>query len=260
MEPRNLIDKPTVVILTMGFLLLAGFILMIIILYRAKVNRYVQEKMLMEVKFSGALLQAQMEIQEQTLRHISWELHDNLSQAASLIKINLLTIKIEDQDKAVQKIEDAKELTRQLITDLKSLSVSLGSDRIEQKGLYAAIETEIERINKTGFINVRQKLEGEMPVIDNGKSVILYRMVQESLHNSIKHSNGRDIEVLIRGIGNLFTLAISDNGSGFDVEERKAAGGSGLHNLQNRARLINANLSLESAPGKGTCITIEMPL
>jgi signal transduction histidine kinase len=260
MDERGIVEEPVIIFLTLGFLLFAGFIILFIILHRQKVNRYLQEKILMETQFTEALLRSQVEIQEQTLRHISWELHDNLSQAASLIKINLFTLQLDDPQRALQKIEDTKDLTRQLISDLKALSVSLGSDRIEQKGLPAALETEIERLNKTGVVHASFKQEGERPELDNAKSVILYRMAQESLNNSIKHSGATHLELLLKVNGNLFTLAISDNGSGFNVEERKAAGGSGLLNLHNRARLINASLFLESAPGKGTCITIEMPL
>lgn len=214
----------------------------------------------MEAEFQQTLLQSQLEIQEQTLRHISWELHDNLSQAASLIKINLNTLKLDDIDKALRKIEDTKDITRQLITDLKTLSVSLGSDKITQSGLAAAVSTELDRLNRTGQYETSFKQEGSLPSIATDKAIILYRMVQETLNNSVKHSDATSMDVFFTSTENLFTLAISDNGSGFDVDEKRKNGGSGLLNLQNRAKLINATLTLESSPGQGTRVTIELPI
>src|SRR5678816_1093299 len=99
-----------------GFLLLGLFIIFLSLLYSRKQLRNKQEKERIQSQFAQALLQSQLEIQEQTLQHISRELHDNLGQVASLIKINLNTIKLAETGKAEQKIENTKELTRQLIT------------------------------------------------------------------------------------------------------------------------------------------------
>jgi len=249
----------TIAYLTMGFLLFALFIILFITIYRFRLNRYMKEKGLMKIKFSQTLLQSQIEIQEQTLQHISRELHDNLGQVASLIKINLTTLKLNEPEKAVEKIEHTKDLTRQLIADIKSLSVSLSSDRIAEAGLVKAIETEVERLNKTGEFIATFQLQGTLPDIDNDKAVILYRMAQEVLNNMVKHSEAKHINIFIYVKENVFILALNDDGIGFNSEEKMNASGAGLRNLKNRALLINAQLHLESLPGKGTKIIIEMP-
>ncbi len=99
-----------------------------------------------------------------------------------------------------------------------------------------------------------------MPVIDKDKAVILYRMAQEVLNNSVKHSGAKQIKVSLTSTGNLFTLAFSDDGVGFNAEEKMNSGGAGLINLQNRARLINAQLTMNSTPGNGSTVTIQLPL
>jgi signal transduction histidine kinase len=243
-----------------GFLLLGLFIIFLSLLYSRKQLRNKQEKERIQSQFAQALLQSQLEIQEQTLQHISRELHDNLGQVASLIKINLNTIKLSETEKTEQKIENTKELTRQLITDLKSLSVSLGADRISQGGFANALEIEVDRLNKTGQFTATIRKEGSMPTMDNDKAVILYRMSQEILNNMVKHSQAQQITILLHATEHLFTLAFSDNGVGFDLEEKKKSGGAGLRNLQNRAGLISARLSMKSAPGNGTNITIQVPV
>ena len=249
--------------------IITGFILILfvtfvfilsIIRYRRKTSLYREEKQLLQSQFSQTLLQSQIEIQEQTLQNISRELHDNLGQVASLIKINLTTLKLNEPEKAVEKIEDTKELTRQLIADIKSLSVSLGSDRIAQIGLVNAIETEVERLNKTGEFIASCSLEGAMPDIDADKALIIYRMAQEVLNNMVKHSEAKHINIMLHAKENVFILAFSDDGIGFNVEEKVNASGAGLRNLTNRALLINAQLHLKSLPGNGTTITIQLPL
>lgn len=251
------------------FILITGTFIIIILLvalflffgvYQKKRFGHKLEKQQLQTQFSQTLLQSQLEIQEQTMQQISRELHDNFGLAATLIKINLTTLNIDNPQAAAEKIEATKDITRQLIGDIKSLSVSLGSDRIAQTGLVKSLETEVLRLNKLGLFTITFNHNNINPGIDNDKAVILYRMAQEVLNNMIKHSNAKHINVNLTVNESLFILAFSDDGNGFDVEKQMQSGGSGLHNLQHRARLIHAQLSIKSSPGNGTSIAIQMPL
>lgn len=186
-------------------------------------------------------------------------MHDNLGQIASLIKINLNTLQLDDKEKSIQKIDDTKELVRQLITDLKSLSVSLNGDLIAKIGFIKGIENEVERLNKTGEFATQLKVDGAVQ-LDENTTIILYRMVQEVINNIVKHSEARHIQFVISVSENLFNLVISDDGVGFNLEDKLTSGGSGLLNLQSRAKLIQAQFSIQSSPGVGTKICIELPL
>lgn len=241
-------------------LLFIAFIVSFLLVNQKRHFNYLKEKQELKNVFQQTLLQSQIEIQEQTLQHISKELHDNFGHIASLIKINLFTLQLNDTEKALAKIEDTKDLTRQLIADIKSLSVSLGSDWIAQAGLAKAIETEVEHLNKTGEFTATYNLLGPMPDIDADKALILYRMAQEVLNNMVKHSKAKHINILLQVNENVFILAFSDDGIGFNAEEKATASGAGLRNLQSRALLINAHLHIESLPGNGTTITIGLPL
>ncbi|MBX3240177.1 MAG: hypothetical protein KIT80_03020 [Chitinophagaceae bacterium] len=241
-----------------ALVVLGCFILLLSILYSRRQSRNRTEKQLMEQHFSQTLLQSQLEIQEQTLQHVSHELHDNLGQVASLIKINLNTITLDNKEKALERLEDTRELIRQLIADLKGLSVSLGGDRISQQGLAKALETEVQRLNRTGEFEADFIQEGIFPKLDEDKATILYRMVQECINNMVKHSRARKMTVHLKTSGNLITLAVTDDGIGFEVEEQKQSNGAGLKNLLNRARLINATLSIVSTPGNGTNVSIQL--
>ena len=240
--------------------MLVSIIIIAVIKYQNRIYKHRKEQAQLHAKFSQTLLESQLEIQEQTFRHISTELHDNLGQVASLIKLNLFTIELNDVEKARGKIENTKELTRQLLTDIKSLSVSLSSDRIAKTGLSQALAIEVERLNKTGQFTAVYTESGHLPLLDNDKATILYRMVQEVLNNMVKHSGAKTISVLLDASEKLITLALTDNGIGFSMSEKIKSGGAGLLNLQNRAKLINAKMYTESAPGEGSKTTIELPV
>lgn len=261
MQPES---KKEIIILfiagiTICFVMLA-YIINFLFLYQKRKKILVKESEDLKLEFEKQLMQSQLEIKEQTLQHISHELHDNLGQVASLIKINLNTLSFHDLEKATAKIEHTKEITRQLITDIKALSVSLGADRIAQTGLVKALEIEVERLNKTDTFEASFSQQGSIPLPNQDKSVILYRMAQEILNNMVKHSAARHIDISVQGSGNLFILEFNDDGAGFDVAAKKLSGGAGLSNLENRARLINALLIMESTPGKGTRVRIELPI
>ena len=239
---------------------LAAFIIAFILLYQRRRRLYINEMKNAKLIFSQTLLQSQLEIQEQTLQHISNELHDNIAQVASIIKMNLHTIKLNDIAKAEQKLEDIRDLTKQLIGDIKALSVNLNGERIVHIGLCKALETEIERINKTELFIASFERDDNIVSLNDDKVIILYRMVQEILNNMAKHSNAKEIKLKLFSNENLLTLAISDNGDGFDVDEKMKNGtGAGLHNLKKRAALINANLIINSIIGSGTNVIIELP-
>ncbi len=248
-----------IIVGTIILILLSYFIIVFFFAYKKKYIEHTEELSKIKFEFSQTLLQSQIEIQEQTFQHISRELHDNLGQVASLIKINLTTLKLDHKEKALEKIEDTKELTRQLIGDIKSLSMSLSSDRVAQTGLVKALETEAERLNKTGLFSVIFEHTGGMPAIENDAAIILYRMAQEVLNNMVKHSEATHININLTLTESLFTLAFNDDGKGFDMEQMQQKG-SGLNNLQKRASLINARLQVTSSPGNGSLTTIELPV
>jgi signal transduction histidine kinase len=244
---------------TIVLLILSSFGVIFTVIYKKKQHAYQNEKKLLQVRFQEELLRTQLEIKENTLKYIASELHDNLGQIASLIKINLNTLSLADEEKASRKIDDTKDLVRQLIYDLKSLSLSLNSDRIIQVGIVKSLETEVERLNKTGQVVANLIVEGSVPKLPDNITIILFRMAQEIINNIVKHSNASQVNILFLATQNLVTFKCNDNGVGFEVAEKIQSGGSGLLNLQNRARFINAQLDIQSSPDGGTTVSIQIP-
>lgn len=262
--PEEVQDVHEVFYSVIGGILLMIFLATIFILsiirYQKKERKYNDERKALNDKFSKTLLQAKLEIKEQTLQQMSYELHDNLGQVASLIKIHLNLLSFEDESIAKQKIEDIKELTKQLIMDIKQLSISLNSERIVQLGISKGLKFEVDRLQKIGNFNVKLAKPYEFPEMDSNTTIILYRMIQEILNNIVKHSKAKQITIDVTATKKILKLVFKDDGIGFNLEKKLKDGGSGLINLRTRANLINAEFYIKSKIKKGTSIIIKVQL
>jgi len=260
MPPQNYQIVTGVVIATIAFLL-AGFFIVIIIAYaNSRKKKFIEEKQIMQSKFQNELLQTQLEIQEQTLKNISQEIHDNIGQALSLAKLNLNTMPAINDEALQQKITNSKELVSKAIIDLRDLSRSLDTDYVQEMGLQRAIEYELELIKKTGTIETTMMVEGSMFRLEKQKELILFRIVQETFNNIIKHAGAKSINVNINYSAKSFTLVIIDDGKGVNLQPLSEGEnnnfGLGIRNMHNRAKLIGADFKMNSKIGEGTEVKI----
>jgi signal transduction histidine kinase len=245
----------SVILSSIFFCLLIGILLYSIYLYHQRKKQHTNDQQM----FRANLLQAKIEVQENTFNRISHELHDNLGQIASIIKINLNTINLSDSNKAKEKIEFTKDLVRQLITDLKMASLSLNSARVIKSGIYKALEREIDVINKTDEIVATYSVSGNETELGEEKTLIVYRIVQELINNALKHSNATHINLILDISETLFILKLSDDGRGFDQNDDGSQNGEGLINLMSRAKMINADFVINSLPESGTTAILRLP-
>ncbi|GGH77762.1 signal transduction histidine kinase [Filimonas zeae] len=207
-------------------------------------------------QYEHTLLQSQLEIQEQTFRNISQEIHDNIGQVLSLAKLNLNTI---NEANFREKLEVTDELVGKAIADLRDLSRSLNGEKITDLGLYMALEHELAIIEKT--VAVKTILSGDDidELLNEEQVIILFRMMQELLNNILKHANAGCIEVALQVEEKCVRISIKDDGKGFDLSQLDPSKtGIGLKNLEQRARLINGQLDIKTAPGAGTEVTISL--
>lgn len=244
------------------FLLLAGFILVFILFHRSRQRKNFEEKDKMKAQFNQTLLQTQLEIQEQTLKTVSQEIHDNIGQVLSLAKLNLNTMDITKQNELLEKIDDSRNLVSKAIHDLRHLSKSLNTDSIGAMGLVKAIESELEMLSRTGFAT-QIEIEGRITRMEPQKELILFRIVQETLNNIIKHSEAKRINVIAAFMNNQLQLLVRDDGKGMELDKEEGgppdSPGLGIRNMYNRAKLIGGEFHISSLPGKGTEIKILIP-
>jgi two-component system, NarL family, sensor kinase len=242
---------------TLLILLLSVTIIAAIVRYNRRQQLNLLEKNQLQSQFQQTLLQTQLEIQEQTLKTISEEIHDNIGQILSLAKLNLNTLPNSDEPK----IQDTKNLVSKAITDLRNLSHSMHGDIIAELGLQQSIVKELRIIESTKAFTTELKVTGAVYKLNAQKEMVLFRMVQEALHNIVKHSSAANIIVTMQYVPTVFTLTIADNGKGFDLRLLNEQGnGLGIHSMHNRAKIIGASFNMSSTLGNGTVITIQLPL
>lgn len=213
-------------------------------------------------QFKQALLQTEVEIRNLTLNAVSRELHDNLGQIASLIKINLNLVSKDLSPEDREKIEESTTLIKQLIADIKSMSQSLNSERLDKIGLAAAVKQEAERINRTGQVAITFSTNGETTALPADTEMFLFRICQEALHNILKHAKAKTAEVIMQYAADQLSISVNDNGQGFstDLTAAESPTGSGLRNIRKRCEMIGAGLTIESVIDAGTRITINLPI
>lgn len=251
-----------VVAIAISFLLI-GFIIVYSVSYYKRQIKYSIEQEKMRQDFRQELLHTQIEIQEQTLKTISQEIHDNIGQTLSLAKLNL-ALEEEEQAGTNIKIVSSHQLVSKAIQDLRDLSRSLNTDYVAEMGLIRSIEYELEMISKTGIMKTSLQVEGLQRRMEGQKELILFRIVQESLNNIIKHAGATTLTVAANYQPHELQIVIEDNGKGVDLsplnENDNPGFGLGIRNMHNRARLIGAEFSMNSTIGRGTTVTIKLPV
>lgn len=240
------------------FFVLTFFIITFLLVYNKKHKHFREE----QLRFQQTLLQSQLEIQEQTLKNISQEIHDNVGQVLTLAKLNLTTLMMNDAQ-APDQVKASQQLIAKAINDLRSLSHSLNTEYVQNMGLVRSVEYELEMLQKTGAIKTSFTIEGSVQRLEAQKELIIFRIIQEAIHNIMKHAEASSIYVSVSFSANDMQVSVADDGKGFDLSPLNDPGnqqfGLGLRNMHNRATLIGAKFSLTSEPNKGTTLHFSLP-
>lgn len=251
-----------IVISTIFLLIVATGIVVLVLVHQKKQLQYFSEREQLKIKFDKEILESKLDIQEQTFKNISQEIHDNIGQILSLAKITINTMDVKDHDPLREKITASTELIGKAITDLRNLSMSLNADSILEMGLIKSMEFELDLIKKTGKFNTKLKVEGTPYSLTQQQELVLFRIFQEILHNALKHSKASEINMNITYNTFNFIMHISDDGIGFNtasIYTKKVGTSSGLRNIKTRAGVIGADIKITSEEGKGTNIKITLP-
>jgi two-component system, NarL family, sensor kinase len=252
-----------VVIGTLLLILLVAFIVMSVYFYQRSQHKHLNAMEDLKNTVQKEILIAQLEIKEKTLNTIAQEIHDNIGQVLSLAKLNLNKVLVTDTTADSEKLNSTKDLIGKAIQDLRNLSKTLNTEYIGDHNLSQLLQTDINLIDKMGDYKINLKIEGVERLHTPQNQLIIYRITQEALNNIIKHAKGNQIDIILNYLPDSFHLTIKDNGVGFQtssrISEGKRGNGSGIYNMQNRARLIGGVLSYESNPGAGTILKLILP-
>jgi signal transduction histidine kinase len=250
----------TVVIIT-----LAVTIFLILLLLQKRKHRYIQDKANLILTYERTSLQAQLEIQEETFKNISQEIHDNIGQTLSFIKLNLSTIHELDKQVSEERLGEIRSALTMVIQDLRDLSKSLNPDFITYHGLGSSIQQQLSLLEKAGAFKTCLSVHGDPFKLPVNTELILFRIIQELLNNIVKHSGATAIDVNVHAMNNRLTIRIQDDGSGFDNHQLRACEnkhkGIGLRNILSRVSFLGGQINFEKPPGiRGSIVTVEIGL
>jgi signal transduction histidine kinase len=260
MPDKNYREEVFVMILVgiIVFLVITGLLVLIILYYQKKRFQHQQQLVDKEKEYAQQLLESKLEIQEQTFNTISSEIHDNVGQILSLAKVQLNII-AQGNSLDISLLNEAKDSVGKAMADLRDIAKSLSSNRIQYSSLFEVAQHELQRIQRAGIMNTIAVQKGDEIKIVDQKKLIIFRIIQESLQNIIKHSKANQIDVEFSYQKDQLTVTVSDNGTGFDSTKLVGKDGQGLQSIMNRAMMIGGLASIESQPGKGTTIIITSP-
>lgn len=243
---------------TLVFLLAPAFLLLYISVYNRRKKDHITEKQTLQKEHVADLLKTQLEVQEQTMKTIAADLHDNIGQLLSLTSLTLGSIVVSDE-KTARKLEDSQQLVRRSIKELRQLANLLHGEKIIETGVINAIIYEAEWLKKSGnyVVNFHNNINRD-PGLSTEKDLILFRLVQEVINNIIKHSSATEITITLDHIQDKIMLSIYDNGVGFVMEDVEK-NGMGLSSLFRRTESLQGEIEIISAIDEGTTVAIKVP-
>ena len=199
-----------------------------------------------------------IESQEQERARIGRELHDNISQRLAMLAIGLEQLQNNPLE-VPRYVQGLRKETMAISSEVQGLSHELHASKLEYLGVVSGMKSWCREFGERQKMEIdfRCEVSSALP-FEVGLS--LFRVLQEALHNVIKHSGVKHVEVQLLEQSNEVLLTVRDSGSGFDVQAAKRSSGIGLTSMQERVRLVNGEIRVESKPMQGTTIHVRVPL
>ena len=248
---------------TFLILMLAGFILTILFLYRKKQIAYLKELETVRSETERTMLNTQLEIQEQTFQNISREIHDHICLNLTLAKLNLVTVEVGNKNQLAARINSSIEILSKSISELSDISHSMNPELIESFGLIKTLEMEIEKMERPGLINIHYRVTGNPVFMNSQKELVIFRIIQEAFNNILKHARAKNVMIQLYYTESQIEVTVQDDGAGFNpgipIESGNFQAKSGLLNMKKRAKLIEGICEIYSDPGSGTIIHLSIP-
>lgn len=218
-----------------------------------------------EQQLHHAFSQRLIDSQEAERQRIAAELHDSLGQRLVVIN-NLALLSLEPSappEAAREQIRQISQQVSEAIDEVTQISYNLRPYQLDRIGLTKAIEGVIHTTSLASGMAISSALDDVDGLLTKDAEINFYRILQESLNNVVKHAQATAASVTVSRHDSRLTLTVQDDGSGFDAGGQPSGngkGGFGLIGLRERARLLGGSVSIESAPGRGTRVHLDLPL
>jgi PAS domain S-box-containing protein len=198
---------------------------------------------------------------EEERQRIARELHDDTAQRLATLMLRVRLLGMEpDEDRRRFQLEDLREQILEAAEGVKRIARGLRPPELEEVGLVSAFHAHLRTLRESTGIDVEAHLDSVDHLLTDEAKLALYRIVQESLSNAVRHSGAGRVSLTLRAENALVSAEVEDDGRGF-LADRAAAngGGLGLVGMQERAVMIGARVTVDSTPGQGTRVRVELP-
>jgi signal transduction histidine kinase len=200
-----------------------------------------------------------VEVQEDERKRLARELHDEIGQALTSILIQLKTVQEERDAKVIKnRIDNLRQLTSQTIEELRRLAMDLRPAALDSLGIEAALRWYARQCSERTGVEILFSESDYPDRLPSHLELILYRIAQEGINNAIRHGKATQIQLGLEVDASSIRLTINDNGIGFHQSERYS--GLGLVGIRERVELLRGHFTMNSSPGSGTALSIEIPV
>lgn len=198
--------------------------------------------------------------EEMERQRLSRELHDGIGQLLIAIKLRLEALLYQDGKDIKNSIQELKKYFDTIIDEVRRISNNLMPSVLEAFGIAIAFRNLFADTEELSGLRIQFVSKGSFDDLDKKTKTYIYRLTQEALSNIVKHADAREVHVTLVRENEVLTLSIRDNGKGFSPETAGKEGGNGIQNMRERASLLRGTIDIRSAPGKGTVITVIVPI
>ena len=202
-------------------------------------------------------------VREDERTSVAREIHDELGQSCTAIKMDLALLRrrlTQKQPQVRAKVDSALQLVDNMIVTLRRIASELRPRTLDDLGLPAALESQAQEFESRTGIRCSVTLPQDLPTLDADRATAIFRIFQESLTNVARHARATCVEACLERNQNQLIFQVRDNGKGFDPQEAAARRSLGLVGMQERALLLSGDLKIEGIPGAGTTLTLRIPL
>ena len=247
-------------LLTMVFVLfgLSTFVILIVLRFNRKRIEHGDELVQKDAEKDIAVKKTAFETQEAERKRIGEDLHDDIGPQLGLMKMQLSIVKMKHPG-----ISEALEpLTQQLKDTMKhvrEVSHDLVPAVLYELGLSTALKGISNQLDNMAGLSSAAHIDADLPELDKKKELAIYRIVQESVNNAIKHADATRIDIYLTEENGQVIAKVIDNGSGI-AEDKKDAAGLGLTSMRERAAAFNGSVNLDSVTTQGTTVLLNLPI
>jgi two-component system NarL family sensor kinase len=253
------VQKREIQLISLGIILLLILLITYFIYNRRKLKAkaQLQEEINKQQELAA---RAVLDAEERERRRIAGDLHDGVGQmlSAALMNLNGLLQKLNLKGDASLQAEQTLSLVNDSYDEMRSISHQMMPNALIKSGLAIAIKDFLNKIDKD-VIKISLETVGLKQRLDEQTETVLYRVIQETVNNVIKHSEANQLNIVLIKDDEGVSVTIEDNGKGFDKTKTNLKTGIGISNIYSRVEFLKGTVDIDSAPGKGTLIAIYIP-